>query len=55
MALLDRENRLLSTIAVSDLLGDQGSVHPHDAILLPNGDLVVATWRPGRISYWKLL
>ena len=29
--------------------------HPHDAIFLPNGDMVVATWNPGRLSYWKKL
>eukprot|EP00937_MAST-01D_sp_MAST-1D-sp2_P000485 g485.t1 len=55
VAVLDGRNRLLADIAVSRLLGHQGSVHPHDAIFLPNGDIVVATWNPGRVSYWKLL
>ena len=55
VAVLDQENKLLSVIKVSELLGHQGSVHPHDSIMLRNGDIVVATWRPGRISYWKLL
>ena len=55
VAILDQQNRLLSAIAVSELLGDQGSIHPHDAIMLANGDIVVATWHPGHVSYWKLL
>ena len=55
VAVLDQHNKLLSSIAVSDLLGWKGSVHPHDAIMLANGDIVVATWSPGRISYWRLL
>jgi len=55
VAVLGKRNELLSVIAVSKLLGDQGSVHPHDAHLLPNGDIVVATWKPGHISYWKRL
>jgi len=33
----------------------QGSLHPHDALLLPNGDFVVGTWNPGYVSYWKRL
>jgi hypothetical protein len=44
-----------SVIKVSELLGNLGSVHPHDAHFLPNGDIVVATWRPGHITYWKKL
>ena len=26
---------------------------PHDAIWLANGDIVVCTWNPGRIGYWR--
>ena len=37
------------------LLAAEQHLHPHDAIFLANGDMVVATWAPGRISYWKLL
>ena len=55
MAVLDRSNALVSVIKVSELLGDKGAVHPHDAHWLPNGDIVVATWRPGTITYWKHL
>ena len=43
VAVLDQSNALLSVIKVSELLGAQGSVHPHDAIMLANGDIVVAT------------
>ena len=55
VAILSPHNEVLSVIAVSELLGDQGSVHPHDALFLPNGDIAVATWKPGHISYWKRL
>ena len=37
------------------LLADLQYKHPHDAEFLPNGDMVVATWAPGRVGYWKLL
>ena len=53
VGILDHKNQLVSLINVSDLLGWDGHLHPHDAILLPNGDLVVCTWNPGRISYWR--
>lgn len=45
-------------VDVNALLGTggtkQGFDHPHDAIFLPNGDFVVATWSPGRIGYFTL-
>ena len=50
-----RISQVLSVVNVSVLLADLQHLHPHDAILLPNGDMVVATWAPGRISYWKHL
>mmetsp|Transcript_20703 Transcript_20703/g.36811 ORF Transcript_20703/g.36811 Transcript_20703/m.36811 type:complete len:359 (-) Transcript_20703:169-1245(-) len=55
VAILDLHNKLVTSVNVSGLLGDQGHRHPHDAMLLPNGDFVVATWNPGRLSYWKKL
>lgn len=55
VAILDKTNTVISVIDVSVLLAKEQHKHPHDAMLLPNGDLVVATWAPGRISYWKLL
>ena len=33
-----------STIEIAELLGDQGHQHPHDAIWLSNGDVVVCCW-----------
>lgn len=53
VGIVDGENRLVSTIDVAGLIGDLGHLHPHDAIILPSGDMVVATWNPGRVSYWK--
>jgi hypothetical protein len=51
---------LLSTIPVRALLGAQGHTDPHDALFLPNGDIVVTCWKNdkeqtslGTISYWK--
>lgn len=55
VAILDKDNVVVSVVKVSELLAADEHKHPHDAILLPNGDLVVATWNPGRISYWKKL
>lgn len=55
VAVLDSNHSVLSVLNVSTLLADEQQKHPHDAIFLANGDIVVATWAPGRVSYWKLL
>ena len=55
VAVMDNTNTVVSVVNVSVLLAKEQHKHPHDAIFLPNGDMVVATWAPGRISYWKLL
>lgn len=55
VGVLDKTNTVVSVVNVSVLLAAEDHKHPHDAIFLPNGDMVVATWAPGRISYWKLL
>eukprot|EP00658_Telonema_sp_P-2_P085281 TRINITY_DN9697_c0_g1_i3.p1 TRINITY_DN9697_c0_g1~~TRINITY_DN9697_c0_g1_i3.p1 ORF type:complete len:334 (-),score=78.95 TRINITY_DN9697_c0_g1_i3:283-1284(-) len=55
VAVLDKNNEVISVVNVSVLLAAEQHKHPHDAIFLPNGDMVVATWAPGRISYWKKL
>jgi hypothetical protein len=55
---------ILSRIEVEKLIGNLGHQHPHDALLLDNGDLVVCCWSgpsdgtnfgpaKGTISYWK--
>jgi len=61
----DGQGGLLSVIEVAKLLGREGHQHPHDAILLENGDAVVCCWSgpstpglgpaKGTISYWKRL
>jgi hypothetical protein len=53
VAVVDKTNTVISIVNVSVLLAADQHKHPHDAIFLPNGDMVVATWAPGRISYWK--
>ena len=53
--ILDSNNQAVSTVNVNGLLGAKGFKHPHDAIFLPNGDFVVATWSPGRIGYFRKL
>jgi len=53
VAILNKENIVVSVVNVSVLLADLDFKHPHDAIILPNGDFVVATWAPGRVGYWK--
>jgi len=55
VAILDRDNQVISVIQVGRLLGAQGFQHPHDAIWLANGDIVVCTWNPGRLGYWRRL
>jgi hypothetical protein len=55
VAVVDKSNTVVSVVNVSVLLAAEQHNHPHDAIFLPNGDIVVATWNPGRISYWKRL
>ena len=55
LIILDGDNRVVSVIEVGKLLGAQGFKHPHDAIWLPNGDIAVCTWNPGRIAYWQKL
>ena len=55
VAIVDAEDETLAILNVSGLLGAEGHLHPHDAQILPNGDVVVATWAPGRVSYWKKL
>lgn len=55
VAVLDSNHKVLSVINVSVLLAAEQQMHPHDAIFLANGDIVVGTWAPGRVSYWKLL
>ena len=55
VAVMNSDNVVVSVVNVSVLLAADQHKHPHDAMLLPNGDMVVATWAPGRISYWKLL
>ncbi len=53
VVILDQDNKVVSVIDEVTLLGDRGFKHPHDAIWLPNGDIVVCTWNPGRIAYWR--
>jgi len=55
VGVLNSDNEVVSVVNVSVLLAAEQHKHPHDAMFLPNGDMVVATWAPGRISYWKLL
>ena len=47
VAVLDASNTVISVVNVSGLLAADHHDHPHDAIFLPNGDMVVATWNPG--------
>ncbi len=55
LAILDKDNKVVSVIEVGKLLGGQDFKHPHDAIWLANGDIVVCTWNPGRLGYWRRL
>jgi len=55
VAVLDKNDKVISVVNVSELLKTEGTKHPHDAIFLPNGDMVVGAWAPGRVTYWKKL
>jgi len=55
VAVLDNNNTVISVVHVSKLLAHEQANHPHDAMFLANGDMVVATWAPGTLTYWKLL
>lgn len=52
VGILSRKIQVLSVLNVSSLLGDK-CPHPHDAILLDNGDMVLCCWNPGHLSYWQ--
>lgn len=63
VTILIGESTIIGKIEISKLLGHKGHQHPHDAIFLPNGDLVVCCWSGppnphqgpalGTISYWE--
>jgi hypothetical protein len=54
VGILNQYNELLSIINITDNLGDQGFLHPHDASFVgSNGDFIVVTWNPGRIGYFR--
>ena len=55
LVILDKDDKVVSVIEVGKLLGAHGFKHPHDAIWLPNGDIAVCTWNPGRLGYWRRL
>ena len=55
VAVLDAHDAVVSVVNVSVLLAAEQHKHPHDAIFLANGDMAVATWAPGRLSYWMRL
>ena len=48
-----RSGNVVSELKINALLGHKGHVYPHDALWLPNGDVAVCTWNPGRLSYWR--
>lgn len=64
VAVYSAARELLSVIEVARLIGHLGHQHPHDAVFLANGDLVVCCWSGpsdgpafgpalGVISYWE--
>ena len=66
VGIFDKNNKLVSEIEVARYLWQSGHQHPHDAIFLPNGDVVIACWSgpsngpeqgpaKGTIGYWKRL
>jgi hypothetical protein len=55
VVILDKNNQTLAVLEIGKQMGALGFKHPHDAIFLENGDIVVCTWNPGRLGYFKKL
>ncbi|MRI35125.1 hypothetical protein EOPP23_19345 [Endozoicomonas sp. OPT23] len=55
LVVMDENNKVISKINVSEVIGAAGFPHPHDAIFLPNGDIAVGTWFNGSLTYWERL
>lgn len=55
VGIVDSHNKLVSSLEIAKYLGNTGSVHPHDAVFLANGDIAIVCWNPGTITYWKHL
>ena len=55
LVVMDKDNKVVSKINVSEVIGPAGFPHPHDAIFLPNGDIAVGTWFNGSLTYWERL
>jgi len=66
VAIYSAASEVVSVVEVERLIGHLGHQHPHDAIFLANGDLVVCCWSGpsdgkefgpalGVISYWERL
>ena len=55
VGIVDNHNNLVSVINITDVLGDRGFLHPHDAHFVPDGsgDFVLVTWNPGHIGYFR--
>ena len=47
VGIFDKNNKLVSEIEVARYLWQSGHQHPHDAIFLPNGDVVVSCYGGG--------
>jgi hypothetical protein len=55
VGIVDKNNDLFSVINITNVLGDRGFLHPHDAHFVPDGsgDFVLVTWNPGRIGFFR--
>ena len=47
VGIYDKDNKLISEIEVAKQLWEDGHQHPHDALFLPNGDVVVCCYGGG--------
>jgi hypothetical protein len=53
VGIVNEQNKLISVVNITEHLGEEGFLHPHDARFLPNGDFVLVTWNPGRVGYFR--
>eukprot|EP01052_Picozoa_sp_SAG31_P027386 SAG31_NODE_2561_length_5481_cov_2.689335_5_plen_116_part_00 len=47
VGIYDAHNKLLAEVEVAKYLWTEGHQHPHDALFMPNGDLVVVCYGGG--------
>jgi hypothetical protein len=55
VGIVNHVNELIHVVNITDMIGPDGFLHPHDAHFIPgtSGDFILVTWNPGRIGYLR--